>query len=165
MMAEPHLMHDLIYYDYDCHGICPSSVEVTGWHPLHSNRLVFACLNPFISRPQLKREIGWPDYHPHVKRCPPKCRLHAIPMSIFQFLIHTISGDIKIANPLSPFVPQIVGELVRWKSRHDDAYSPGIVFSAWIHFKLELLGQSSAWNWVTLNCQEEELVVFSNQNC
>jgi hypothetical protein len=97
-------------------------------------------LDPFVSRPQLKREIGWPDYYPHVKRHPPKCRLHAVPVSIFQFFVHAISEDIKITNSLSSFMTQTVGEHVGWKGRHDDAYSPGLIFFTWVHFDSELLG-------------------------
>lgn len=72
-------------------------------------------------------------------------------MSIFQLFVHTISGDIEIANPLGPLAAQIVGNLIRWESRHNDAYSPGLAFPAWIYLKLELFRQPSTWNRTALN--------------
>jgi hypothetical protein len=59
-------------------------------------------------------------------------------MSIFQLLVHTISGYIEITNPLGPLATQIVGNLIRWESRHYNAYSPGITFPSWIYLQLEL---------------------------
>lgn len=79
---------DLNYDEYRV-GI-PASVEVTGRHPVHGNRVVFACLDPSISRPQLEREIGWANHHPHIKRGSPKARLDVVPMPIFQLFVHAI---------------------------------------------------------------------------